>query len=174
VFFFNKAGVVSPFLEFLGGGVHNSRSFSLPNSLIPVGSTAPPGVTVTPGPTTTKFASTQTAAAMAVGGGIDIRLSRLISFRPVQLDYLPTHFSPFNITNAPGNINATKWQQNLRYSAGLSFRFGGAPPPPPKASCSVAPTEVLPWQGPVKASLQTRILIPNTLLRQTGRVRAET
>jgi outer membrane protein OmpA-like peptidoglycan-associated protein len=153
--FFNKAGVVSPFLEVLGGGVHNSRSFSVPNSLIPIGSTAPSGVTVTPGPTTTKFASTQNAAALAVGGGIDIRVSRLISFRPVQLDYLPTHFSPFNITNAPGNINSTKWQQNLRYSAGLSFRFGGAPPPPPKASCSVSPTEVLPWQGPVKASLQT-------------------
>ena len=78
-------------------------------------------MTATPGNGFTKFASTQNAAALAAGGGIDIRLSRLISFRPIQLDYLPTHFSPFNIINAPGNINATKWQQNLRYTAGLSF-----------------------------------------------------
>jgi hypothetical protein len=162
--FFNKAGVVSPFLEFLAGGVHNSRSFNVPDSLIPPNSTVPPGVTATPYNGYTKFASTQNAAALAAGGGIDIRLSRLISFRPIQLDYLPTHFSPFNIVNAPGNINATKWQQNLRYTAGLSFRFGGATPPPPKASCSVAPAEVLPWQGPVKASLQTADFNPKHTL----------
>jgi hypothetical protein len=162
--FFNKAGVVSPFLEFLAGGVHNSRSFNVPNSIIPVNPTYPPGVTVTPENGYTKFASTQNAATLAAGGGIDIRLSRLISFRPIQLDYLPTHFSPFNIPGVPGNINNAKWQQNLRYTAGLSFRFGGATPPPPKASCSVAPTEVLPWEGPVKASLQTADFHPKHTL----------
>jgi hypothetical protein len=162
--FFNKAGVVSPFLEFLAGGFHNSRSFNVPDSLIPPGATAPPGVTVTPGPGYTKFASTQNAAALAAGGGIDIRLSRLISFRPVQLDYLPTHFSPFNIPGVPGTINNAKWQQNLRYSAGLSFRFGGATPPPPKASCSATPTELLPWEGPVKASMQTADFNPKHTL----------
>jgi hypothetical protein len=161
--FFNKAGVVSPFLEFFAGGMHNSRSFNVPNSLIPVGATPPPGVTVTPGNGVTKFASTQNAAALATGGGIDIRLSRLISFRPIELDYVPTHFSPFNIPGL-GTINSTKWQQNLRYTAGLSFRFGGATPPPPKASCSVAPSEVLPWQGPVKASLQTADFNPKHTL----------
>jgi hypothetical protein len=162
--FFNKAGVVSPFLEFLAGGVHNSRSFNVPDSLIPPNSALPPGVTATPGNGFTKFASTQNAAALATGGGIDIRLSRLISFRPVQLDYLPTHFSPFNIPGVPGNLNATKWQQNLRYTAGLSFRFGGATPPPPKASCSVTPAAVLPWEGPVKASLQTADFNPKHAL----------
>lgn len=152
-FFINKGGVVSPFFEYLVGGVHNSRSFNVPNSLLP--SPLPPltGVTVTPGPSSTKFASTQNAAAMAVGGGIDIRLSRLIGFRPIQLDYLPTHFSPFNVPGL-GTINNTKWQQNLRYSAGLAFRFGGKPPEPPKLACSVTPQELLPWDGPVAASAQ--------------------
>src|SRR5271170_6798718 len=138
--FFNKAGVVSPFFEYLFGAFHNSRSFEVPNSLLPTPLPPAQGATVTPGPTDTKFASSQTAFAMAVGGGIDIRVSKLISFRPIQLDYLPTHFSPFNVTGL-GVVNSTKWQQNLRYSAGLSFRFGGAPPIPPKASCSTTPTE---------------------------------
>ena len=152
--FFNKAGVVSPFFEYLVGGFHNSRSFSVPNSLIPPGAVAPPGVTVQPGSVDTKYRSTQNAAAMAVGGGIDIRLSRWISFRPVQLDYLPTHFSPFNIPGL-GTINNANWQQSLRYSTGVSFRMGGATPPAPKIACNVTPTELLPWDGPVKASLQT-------------------
>jgi len=152
-FFVNKAGVVSPFFEYLVGGAHNSRSFSVPDVLLP--SPLPPvtGVTVTPGVPSTKFASSQNAVAMAVGGGIDIRLSRLIGFRPVQVDYLPTHFSAINVIGL-GVLNPTKWQNNLRYSAGLIFRFGGATPPPPQAACSATPTELLPWNGPVTASVE--------------------
>ena len=161
--FFNKAGVVSPFFEYLVGGFHNSRSFSVPNSLIPPGVPPPPGVTVQPGPVDTKFRSTQNAAAMAVGGGVDLRLSHLISFRPVQLDYMPTNFSRFNIPGL-GTINNGHWQQNLRYSTGINFRMGGATPPPPKAACTVAPAEVLPWEGPVTASLQTSDFNPKHTL----------
>jgi hypothetical protein len=153
--FINKSGVVSPFFEFLAGGLHNSRSFSVPNSLLP--NPLPPvrGVTETPSATSTKFASTQNAAGMVVGGGVDIRLSRLIGFRPIELDYVPTHFSPFNVPGVPGNVNSTKWQQNLRYSAGLIFRLGGEAPPPPHASCSVTPKELLAWNGPVNAAVET-------------------
>lgn len=154
-FTFNKAGVVSPFFEVLGGGIHNSRSFFLPNSSLPTPLPPISGVTVTPGLTATKFASTQNAAALAIGGGIDIRLSRRISVRPVQVDYMPTNFSPFNIAGL-GRINNANWQQNLRYSGGIGFRFGmGAPPSPPTASCSATPAELLPWEGPVNASVQT-------------------
>lgn len=153
--FFNKAGVVSPFIEYLVGGFHNSRSFFVPNSLLPVPLPPVSGVTVTPGPNYTKFASTQNAVAMAVGGGVDIRLSRLISFRPVELDYLPTNFSPFNISGIPGTFNNTRWQQNLRYSTGVNFRFGAPNPVPPTAACNVTPQELLPWAGPVNASVQT-------------------
>jgi outer membrane protein OmpA-like peptidoglycan-associated protein len=162
--FFNKAGVVSPFFEYLVGGFHNSRSFAVPDSLLPPGYTVPPGVGVSPGATTTRFRTTQNAAAMAVGGGIDIRLSRLISFRPVELDYLPTHFSRFNIPGVPGTINNANWQQNLRYSTGISLRMGGATPPPPKAACNVAPAELLPWDGPVKASVQASDFKPKRTL----------
>jgi hypothetical protein len=87
----------------------------------------------------------------------------LLSFRPVELDWVPTHFSAFDIAGL-GTINSTKWQQNLRYSTGINFRFGGATPLPPKASCSATPAEVLPWAGPVTASLQTSDFNPKRTL----------
>lgn len=161
--FFNKAGVVSPFFEFFAGGVHNSRSFSIPNSLLPSPLPGIRGVTETPGITSTKFASTQNAAALLTGGGIDIRLNHLIGFRPIELDYLPTHFSPFNVPGL-GHVNSTKWQQNLRYSAGLVFRFGGATPPPPRASCSASPTETLAWNGPVNTTVEPADFNPKRTL----------
>jgi hypothetical protein len=164
--FFNKAGVVSPFIEYEVGGFHNSRSFNISNDLLTFPLPPLPGVGVTTYPTYTKFRSTQNAAAMAVGGGVDIRLSHLIGFRPIQLDYLPTHFSPFNV---PGlglglNVNRTTWQNNLRYSTGVLFRLGGATPPPPTVACNVTPAELLPWAGPVQASVQTTNFNPNRTL----------
>jgi hypothetical protein len=161
--FFNKAGVVSPFIEYEVGGFHNSRSFNVPNDLLPVPLPPLPGVGVTPYATYTKFRSTQNAVAMAVGGGVDIRLSHLIGFRPIQLDYLPTHFSPFNVPGL-GPINSTTWQQNLRYSTGVLFRLGGAAPPPPTVACNVTPEELLPWAGPVQASVQTTNFNPGRTL----------
>jgi hypothetical protein len=50
--------------------------------------------------------------AMAVGGGVDIPLNHMISFRPAEFDYLLTRF-----TNQFANSN----QNNFRYSAGLVF-----------------------------------------------------
>jgi hypothetical protein len=125
--FFNKAGRYAPFFEYLVGGVHNSRSFPVPNSAIPLGFVVPRGVTVDVGATTTRFRTTQNAFGMAIGGGLDIKLSKVIAVRPIQLDYMPTHFSPLNIPGVGqvfGADNSTRWQQNLRYSGGITFRFG--------------------------------------------------
>ena len=158
--FINKGGVVSPFFEFMVGGFHNSRSFSIPDSLLPHPVNPIAGVTETPLTTSTKFTSTQNAAAMVLGGGMDIRMGKKVSFRPIEVDWVPTNFSPFNIAGLastnPGlaSLNNAKWQQNLRYSTGLAFRFGGAPPPPPRASCSATPTELLAWTGPVNATVE--------------------
>jgi hypothetical protein len=55
------------------------------------------------------------AFAMMVGGGVDIPLGHVVSFRPAELDYLLTHF-----TNQFANSN----QNNFRYSAGVVFSFG--------------------------------------------------
>lgn len=121
--FLNKAGRYSPFFEYLLGGIHNSRSFSVPNILLPPVFTVPAGVTADVSATTTRFRTTQNAFAMALGGGVDIKLSSLIAVRPIQLDYLPSHFSPLNIPGV-GTINDTRWQNNLRYSCGVIFRLG--------------------------------------------------
>jgi len=51
--------------------------------------------------------------ALAAGGGIDIKVSRYVSIRPVQVEYLMTKF--------PDGINNR--QDNIRFSAGVVFRF---------------------------------------------------
>jgi len=57
--------------------------------------------------------------AAAIGGGTDIPLGHFISVKPIQLEYLMTQDpSPFT------QVNHT--QNNLRYSAGIVFRFGAA------------------------------------------------
>jgi len=55
------------------------------------------------------------AFAMAIGGGVDIPISHMISFRPAEADYLLTDFS---------NKFANNSQHNFRYTAGLVFTFG--------------------------------------------------
>lgn len=123
----NQTGKFLPFVEFEVGGDHNSRSFDVPTVLIPAGFVAARGITVEPGrPGFTKVRSTQNAFAMAVGGGFDIKVSHHVAIRPFQLDYLPTKFSPFNFSVLfPGVNNNTSWQNNLRYTGGITFRFGG-------------------------------------------------
>jgi outer membrane immunogenic protein len=62
----------------------------------------------------------QTDFAMAAGGGFDFRLSRRLSLRPVQADYLLTHFKEFDEFTIPSSRGT---QNNLRLSAGLVFHF---------------------------------------------------
>ena len=62
--------------------------------------------------TSNHFSSNTTGFALATGGTLDIRLTRMIAFRPIQLDWLLTRIN--NSTN----------QHNLRYGAGLVFMFG--------------------------------------------------
>src|SRR5437899_10741400 len=64
---------------------------------------------------------------MGAGGGIDIKITRHVSFRPIGLDYYLTRLQ--NLRTANDNN-----QHHLRYTTGLNFTFGGeapAPPPPP-------------------------------------------
>lgn len=57
------------------------------------------------------------AFAMAVGGGLDLPITSLVSIRPAEIDYLLTNFNNrFNQSN----------QNNFRYSAGITFTFGGS------------------------------------------------
>lgn len=77
----NRQGAVSPFVHALvGGGSLNVRS------------------------------SNANGFAFALGGGIDIKLSKRVSFRAFQVDYLPIRLSGETF-------------QNGRVSAGVSFKF---------------------------------------------------
>ena len=66
---------------------------------------------------TAQVSATQTAFAMAVGGGLDWRIAKRISFRPISVDYVLTRFPSFLTGN---NSN----QNSIRASAGVVFTFG--------------------------------------------------
>jgi hypothetical protein len=84
-------GPISPFAHFLIGGAHESTT------------------AFTSGPITSA-SPTRNAFATALGGGLDLKLLPLLSVRPIQIDYLLTHF----------NSNT---QNQFRYSAGIVVRF---------------------------------------------------
>ena len=119
---------VDPYLHTLFGGVHLTTS--LPITVAPTPQS--------PVATTTRIAGTQDGFAMALGGGLDIRLSHHVTFRPIQFDYVLTRLADFGLTGQP---SGTRNQHNLRYAAGVLFTFGGEspspvlpPPPPPPPS----------------------------------------
>jgi opacity protein-like surface antigen len=57
------------------------------------------------------FSDSSTAFAMAIGGGLDMKLTKSLAFRVFQADYLLTRFG-----------GAT--QNNARVTTGLEYRFG--------------------------------------------------
>ncbi len=70
-----------------------------------------------PSSSTPRLASAQNNFAAAIGGGIDYNLTKHIALKPIQVEYLVAEVSPFG-----RNVNFV--QNNLRYSAGVVFRFG--------------------------------------------------
>jgi hypothetical protein len=73
---------------------------------------------VIPGqPITVRLVAAQTDFAMTAGGGIDLKINKYLSFRPIGLDYFMTRFQNYR---TPGDNN----QGSLRYTAGVNFTFG--------------------------------------------------
>lgn len=65
--------------------------------------------------------------ATGVGGGLDWHVNPNISLRLVQFDWLRTHLSRDNANFSPaqGQLpTLTGWQDNYRFSCGITFRFG--------------------------------------------------
>jgi Outer membrane protein beta-barrel domain len=65
------------------------------------------------GPT---YTTTQNAFATAAGGGVDYRLTNRLSLKPIQVEYVMTQ-----LDSAKG---FGSHQNDVRYSAGVSFAFG--------------------------------------------------
>src|SRR5260370_7493392 len=89
--------------------------------------------------------NSQSAFALAAGGGVDMVLTKNVAWRVAQLDYLMTSFS------GPA-VAASGRQNNFRAGTGLVLRFGiPKPPPPPNhppvAACSVSPASVYAGSG---------------------------
>jgi outer membrane protein OmpA-like peptidoglycan-associated protein len=107
-----------PFAEFLVGGAHGGSDLG---------------------------GQDQNTFAIAAGGGLDIVLTKNVSWRFAQLDYLMTNFSGTA-------VGATARQDNFRAATGIVLRFGipNPPPPPnhsPVAACSVNPASVYAGSG---------------------------
>ena len=63
------------------------------------------------------------AFAMAVGGGVDIPLSRHFAIRAAQLDLLRTQFSSLDAFSTGLSNSSSGAQNSFRYSAGVVFNF---------------------------------------------------
>jgi|CZKR01.1.fsa_nt_gi opacity protein-like surface antigen len=103
---FQSKGRYKPFAHALFG--QNSIGTNLSN--VKVGGIGIPGLTVS-----------DTAFAMAFGGGVDVKLSGRIALRAGQVDYLYTKHD-FS-SGVPG---VASHQNNLRASVGIVFQFGAA------------------------------------------------
>jgi hypothetical protein len=117
---------INPYIHTLFGGIHLTTSLPVTLVATPLDTTG----------TTTRIGASQDAFAMALGGGLDIRLSHHVMFRPIQLDYLLTRLEDLGLSGQPSQ---NRNQNNLRYAAGILFTFGGErptppPPPPPPAA----------------------------------------
>src|SRR5256885_7785112 len=127
------------FVTYSFGARLNWRKF---DPLVPFGEFLVGGAT---GGTELIGTATQSAFAMAAGGGVDMVLTKNLAWRVAQLDYLMTSFSGSAVT-------ATGRQNNFRAGTGLVLRFGipNPPPPPnhpPLAACSVNPASVYAGSG---------------------------
>ena len=106
-------GRVTPYFQALFGGVYATTSTPAP---------AIDGVTLPPG-ANLRITRQENNFAGTVGGGIDVKISRHVSFRPIQLEYFATRLH--NLRALDDNS-----QHNIRYSAGFTFLFGGEEPAP--------------------------------------------
>jgi opacity protein-like surface antigen len=97
------SGFIQPFGEALFGGVHTNAF----------------GTILTDEGRLIKSSPSNNGFAMQFGGGVDIPVSHSVQIRPVEVDYLYTHFGGYG--NIPGY---SSHQNNFRYSAGFNFTFG--------------------------------------------------
>jgi hypothetical protein len=105
------------FGEALFGGVYYNSSTMVP--LLTPGTVTNNGVApITPDTVVTTRANRgQTNFAFMTGGGVDLKLNKHFSFRPIEADYFMTRIN--NMQNV-----FDRHQNNFRYSAGVDYTFG--------------------------------------------------
>lgn len=101
---FTNDSNVTPFVRALFGVAYRSNRFE----------------TLTGAPTVT-FEDNSTNFAMALGGGVDVRLNDRFSFRVAQVDYNPVFLRDRTVTRSDGTTLTLRGrtENNLRLSAGI-------------------------------------------------------
>jgi len=95
---------VTPFGEVLFGGSNTNGYSTLSWEIVAGGGTI-------------QLTGTQHPFTMAVGGGLDLHVSKVMAVRLGEVDYVLTRYTnPFTNTNN---------QNNFRYVGGVVFKFGG-------------------------------------------------
>ena len=119
---YRRHGRFTPYAQILFGGADRSISRKL-NAVTDLNTPIFPVVqplNLFPGPgvdITARVSASQTAFAMAAGGGLDIRIGKRFSFRPVAVDYVLTRF--------PSLLTGRNQDQNsIRVTTGVIFTFG--------------------------------------------------
>ena len=119
---FRSESRLTPYVQIVFGGATRSLSRQLdvltdanipvfpvvnPQSLFPNANTQ----------ITAQVSATQSAFAMAVGGGLDWKLAKRFTFRPIAVDYVLTRFPSYFTGNSSN-------QNSIRASIGVVFTFG--------------------------------------------------
>jgi len=116
---------ITPYVQFLAGA--QTAMASIPVNLPPGSSVVVPvtnGVLIigsgnnTNGVSLRAQARQQTSFAYLLGGGVDIKISRGMSIRPIDANLQFTRLSQVTIPDTQRS------QYNFRYSAGINFTFG--------------------------------------------------
>jgi hypothetical protein len=104
-----------PYFQVLWGGAYLAASNEAP--AIVAG--AAPAIIGRPEeqPINARLVASQTAFALTAGGGLDIRMNKHVSFRPIAVDYYLTRFQNFRAQNDNS-------QNNVRYTTGFNFTLG--------------------------------------------------
>jgi len=139
VTFHNRSRFV-PYVQALFGGAYGTASTRLIGLAVDAGipGALPPGLVLDPNlPVTTRLVASRTGFAMLAGGGLDIKISKHVAFRPFEADYYLMRVPSL----ATGNVSN---RNNFRYAAGVNFLLGGeqptpAPPPPPPVTTKKCP-----------------------------------
>lgn len=88
---------ITPYVQFLFGGAHAWSGPSDPRQ-------------------------TQSSFATAAGGGVDVNLTKHISVKPIQVEYVMTQFDSASLGGSTRGFG--DHQNDIRYSGGVVFKFG--------------------------------------------------
>ena len=120
----------TPYIQALFGGAYGTTS--IPVSAAPL-VTGVGDADAIPRGASLRFVRQQADFAMTAGGGLDIRITHHVTFRPFQVEYFLTHLHNYRTLSDDS-------QNNLRCSTGFDFTWGGeeptpAPQPPVTKTC---------------------------------------